>query len=64
MAEDGEKTAQEQVKEGIWRIATQLVVILVAAAFGVLGGYVEWGEAPAFREEVKTLSAQIVERKN
>ena len=31
-----EKTPQEQIKEGIWRIALQTVVILVAISFGGL----------------------------
>lgn len=58
------KTPQEQIKEGIWRIALQTVVILVAIVFGVFIGYQLWGDAPDLRLKVVALDQQILELKN
>ena len=59
-----EKTPQEQIKEGIWRISLQVVVIVVAMAFGVFIGHLMWGDAPALKEQVGTLIQQIQDLKN
>jgi hypothetical protein len=59
-----ERTPQEQIKEGIWRISLQVVVILVAMAFGVFVGHLMWGDAPALKEQVGTLTQNIQELKN
>lgn len=64
MPDEQDKTPQEQIKEGIWRIALQTVVILVAMAFGVFVGHMLWGDAPALKEEVAALTTQIQELKN
>lgn len=64
MPEEGAKTPQEQIKEGIWRIALQTVVILVAIAFGVFIGYQLWGDAPEVRVRVDNLEQEVQELKN
>ena len=58
------KTPQEQIKEGVWRIALQTVVILVAIAFGVFIGYQLWGDAPDLRLQVDAFAQQVQELKN
>jgi len=64
MPEEGAKTPQEQIKEKIWRIALQAVIILVAVAFGVLIGYQLWGDAPYLKEQVAALTQNVQELKN
>jgi len=64
MPDEQAKTPQEQIKEQIWRIALQAVVILVAIAFGIFIGYKLWGDAPSLRLQVEALSQQVQELKN
>lgn len=64
MADEAEKSPQDQIKEGIWRIALQSVVILAGIAFGVFIGYQLWGDAPDLKLQVATLEQQIQELKN
>ena len=52
MTDERDKTPQEQIKEGIWRIALQTVVVLSAMAFGVLIGHLLWGDASDLRQQV------------
>ena len=64
MTDERDKTPQEQIKEGIWRIALQTVVVLSAMAFGVLIGHVLWGDAPDLKQQVGARDQQITELKN
>jgi len=64
MPEEEAKTPQEQIKEGIWRIALQTVVILVAIVFGVFIGYQLWGDAPDLRLKIEAFDQQVLELKN
>ena len=61
---DTDTSPEEQIKEGIWRIATQTIVVLGSMAFGVLIGYQLWGDAPALAEQVDALTKQVQELKN
>jgi cell division protein FtsB len=64
MTDERDKTPQEQIKEGIWRIALQTVVVLSAMAFGVLIGHILWGDAPELKQQVAARDQQITELKN
>jgi predicted negative regulator of RcsB-dependent stress response len=64
MPGEEDKSPQEQIKEGMWRIATQTVVILFAIAFGVLFGYMLWGDAPELKIQVDGYEKQVQELKN
>ena len=64
MPDEQDKSPQEQIKEGIWRIALQSVVILVAAAAGVFIGYQLWGDAPELKVTVGELTQQVQALKN
>ncbi len=64
MVAEAEKSPQDQIKEGIWSIALQSVVILFAAAFGVFIGYQLWGDAPDLKVQVEALDKQVIELKN
>ena len=64
MPVETEKTAQEQIKEGVWRVALQTVVIVVAMAFGVFIGHLLWGDAPVLKEQVESLTQQVQGLKN
>jgi hypothetical protein len=64
MADEGGKSPQEQIKEGIWRIALQTVVILVAMVFGVFIGHLLWGDAPMLKTQVESLNQNVQELKN
>jgi cell division protein FtsB len=63
MPEEPDKTPQEQVKEGLWRITLWTLVILVSIGFGVFLGFQLWGDAPRLAEQVQTLDLQVVELK-
>lgn len=64
MTDVHDKTPQEQIKEGIWRIALQTVVVLSAMAFGVLIGHILWGDAPELKQQVAARDQQVTELKN
>jgi cell division protein FtsB len=64
MTDVHDKTPQEQIKEGMWRIALQTVVVLSAMAFGVLIGHILWGDAPELKQQVTARDQQITELKN
>ena len=64
MADELEKSPQEQIKEGICRIALWTVVVLAGAAFGVFIGYELWGDAPDLRLQVSSFEQQVLELKN
>ncbi len=64
MADELEKSPQEQIKEGIWRIALWTVVIVAGAAFGTFIGYELWGDAPDLRLQVSSFEQQVLELKN
>jgi hypothetical protein len=64
MPEEREKTPQEQIMEGIWRIALQTVVILVSIGAGVFIGFQLWGDAPELKEKLSSANQHILELKN
>jgi hypothetical protein len=64
MTDELDKSPQEQIKEGIWRIALWAVVIAAGMAFGIFIGYLLWGDAPDLRSQVASLEQQKLELKN
>lgn len=64
MSVEEEQTPQEQIKQGIWRIALQTVVILVCIVFGVFIGYQMWGDAPQLKERIGAYEEQVQQLKN
>jgi hypothetical protein len=64
MSVEADQTPQEQIKQGIWRIALQTVVILVCIVFGVFIGYELWGDAPQLKIKIGALGEQVQTLKN
>jgi len=64
MSVEADQTPQEQIKQGIWRIALQTVVILVCIVFGVFIGYQLWGDAPQLKERIVAFEEQVQTLKN
>jgi cell division protein FtsB len=64
MPVEEEQTPQEQIMQGIWRIALQTVVVLVCIAFGIFIGYTLWGDAPELKDKVVALTDQVQTLKN
>jgi len=63
-----DELAKKQVQEAVWMWTGRTIVLAVAFGFGFFAAFVLWGSgnqgAPALRNQVEQMDAQILELKN
>ena len=64
MAEKNSKSAEEQLRDGVWNWVLRLVVAGVLIGAGVFIGYVKWGDATELRTQVAESKDRIVKLEN
>ncbi len=58
------KSPEDQLREATWAWATRLALTAVLIGAGYFGGYMQMGDAPQLREEVKVLQDRVVDLEN
>ena len=68
MAASEDELAKKQVQEAVWQWTGRVTVLAVTFGFGFFAAWVLWGSglqgAPALRQRVEQLDAQLLEFKN
>ena len=68
MAASEDELAKKQVQEAVWTWTGRIVVLAATFGFGFFGGWYLWARgfqgAPALREKVVAMDAQLLEFKN
>jgi hypothetical protein len=68
MAATEDDIARKRVQEAVWTWAGRVLVLAVTFGFGFFSAWVLWGSgtegAPALREKVVQMDAQVLELKN
>ena len=59
-----EKSPEEQLREATWAWATRLALTVVLIGAGYFGAYMQMGDAPQLRQEVKELQDRVVQLEN
>jgi|GEM_PF-950566 len=58
------KSPQEELKEKAWQAASRLVIMAVLIGAGYLISYLQYGDAPALRKQVKQEHDRVVDLEN
>ena len=68
MAASEDELAKKQVQEAVWAWTGRIIVLASTFGFGFFGGWYLWARglqgAPALREKVVEMDAQLLEFKN
>jgi len=58
------KSPQEELKEKMWTAANRFVIMAVLVGAGYMIAYLQYGNAPALRKQVKQQQDRIVDLEN
>jgi hypothetical protein len=68
MAASEDELAKKQVQEAVWEWTGRIIVLAVTFGFGLFAGWYLWARgmqgAPALREKVVEMDAQLLDFKN